>query len=266
MFGLFTKVSEYVWGTADNGTGSDDVSKNHLHRTTADVDKKLKSSKPRLKKDLFGKVTRLYDGSGVIEGDVYFTFDCVIGGIRPEVGTEVHVEASRESETAGWKATRVQVMKEWSLDDAESSASSAETFIGTITNIDHESGVVDNEITFKLSCVRFGYAPYQGDWVKLDLKRSRAGTAEVRGVMPLREKNFTGRVTYVSSGFGYIDEEVFYTCGVCPRGFRPCRGDVVKVTAIESQQRKAVWRAIKVEPKMATPMLRYAICGKLLLS
>lgn len=256
MFGLFTKISEYVWGTDDGK--NDDASKTHLQKKTADNVKNLKSGKPRLKKDLFGKVTRLYDGSGVIEEDVYFTFDCVMGGIRPEIGTEVHVEASRDSETAGWKATRVQVMKEWTLDDAKSSSSSAETFIGTITNIDRESGIVDNDMTFKLSCVRFGYAPYQGDWVKLDLEKSRDGTAEVRGVMPLREKNFAGTVTYVSSGFGYIDEDVFFTCGVCPRGYRPCRGDAVKVTAIESQQRKAVWRAIKVEPKRAAPaVLRY---------
>ena len=192
MFGLFTKISEYVWGETDDA--SDDTSKNHLQKKTAEINKKLKSNKPRLKKDLFGKVTRLYDGSGVIEEDVYFTFDCVIGGNRPEIGTEVHVEAWRECETAGWKATRVQVMKEWTLDDAKSYSSSAETFIGTITNIDNESGVVDNDVSFKLSCVRFGYVPYQGDWVKLDLERSRDGTAEVRGVMPLREKNFTGTV------------------------------------------------------------------------
>lgn len=266
MFGLFTKISEYVWGT-DEGE-NDSASKTHLQKTTADKKKNLTSSKPRLKKDLFGKVTRLYDGSGVIEGDVYFTSDCVVGGIRPEVGTEVHVEASRDSETAGWKATRVQVMKEWKLDDAKNPASSAETFIGIITNIDQDSGVVDEDVTFKLSCVRFGYAPYQGDWVKLDLERSCDGTSEVRGVMPLREKTFTGTLTYVSSGFGYIDEDVFFTCGVCPRGYRPCRGDAVKVTAIESQQRKAIWRAIKVEPKRATPVkLRY-ICkpwGKLTL-
>ena len=36
----------------------------------------------------------------------------------------------------------------------------------------------------------------------------------------------------------------------------------MKVTAIESQQRKALWRAIKVELKRATPvMLRYANLG-----
>ena len=97
MFGLLTKISEYVWGTEEGA--NDSASKTHLQNTTADKEKNLKSSKPRIKKDLFGKVTRLYHGSGVIEGDVYFTFDRVMGGIRPEVGTEVHVEASRDSET-----------------------------------------------------------------------------------------------------------------------------------------------------------------------
>ena len=257
MFGLLTTISEYVWRTE----GENDSAKTHLQKTV-DKEKNLKSSKPRLKKDLFGKVSRLYDGSGVIEGEVYFTFDCVMGGIRPEVGTEVHVEASRDSETAGWMATRVQVMKEWKPDDTKNPASSAETFIGIITNIDQDSGVVDDDVTFKLSCVRFGYTPYQGDWVKLDLEKSPDGTSEVRGVMPLREKNFTGTVTYVSSGFGYIDKDVFFTCGVCPRGYRPCQGNVVKVTAIESQQDKALWRAIKVEPKRTSlVMLRYANLG-----
>ena len=91
------------------------------------------------------------------ERDVYFTFDCVMGGIRPEVGTEVHVEASRDSERVGWKETRVQVMKEWKFDDAKHPASSADSFIGIITDIDQDSGVVDDDVTFKLSCVRFGY-------------------------------------------------------------------------------------------------------------
>lgn len=254
MFGLYTKISEYVWGTPDDGNvDASTASETRLRNKTAGKEKNSKTTKSQLRKDLFGKVTRLYDGSGVIEEDVYFTFDCIIGGVRPELGMEVFVEASREAETSGWKATRVQVMKEWNLDDAKSASCSAETFIGTITNVTRDSGVVDNEITFQMSCVRFGYLPFQGDWVKLDLERALDGQTEVRGVMLLREKNFTGTVTYMSSGFGYIDQEVFFTIGVCPRGFRPRRGDVVKVTAIESQQRSAVWRAIKVEPKRATP-------------
>lgn len=254
MFGLFTKLSEYVWGASEDENG--DASKTGARNKTADYNEKLKTTEPQLKKDLFGKVTRLYDGSGVIDEEIYFTFDCIIGGDRPEVGMEVHVEASRVSETSGWKATRMQVMKEWNLEDANSaSSSSTETCIGAITKIAHDSGVVDNEIHFPLSCVRFGYSPFQGDMVKLDLEKSSDGQDEVQGVMPLREKSFKGTVTYVSSGFGYVDEEVFFTIGVCPRGFRPRRGDVVKVTAIESHQRNAAWRAIKVEPRRATPMV-----------
>ena len=260
MFGLFTKISEYVWGSEGSEEVKADVllhNKKTAGKASNSLDTKCLPHKPKLKKDLFGKVTRLYDGAGVIEEDVYFTFDTIIGGVRPEVGTEVHVEATREKETMGWKATRVQVISEWKLDDATSSLS-VETFIGTITNITHDSGVVDGDITFKMSCVRFGYMPFQGDWVKLDLERARDGTVEVRGVMPLREKNITGVVTYVSSGFGYIDGEVFFSCGVCTRGYRPRQGDTVRVTAIESKQGKAVWRAIKVEPKRtSSAVLRF---------
>lgn len=264
MFGLLAKFSEYVWGSEGSvpKETKSDASENHRHnkkaavKSIANASLNSRISQPMLKKDLFGKVTRLYDGAGVIEDDVYFTFDKVIGGARPEVGTEVHVEATREKETTGWKATRVQVMSEWKLDGAKSS-SSVETFIGTITNISTDFGVVDDDIIFEISSVRFGYVPFQGDWVKLDLDRAKDGTAEVRGVMPLREKNLTGAVTYVSSGFGYIDGEVFFSWGTCVRGYKPRQGDAVNVTAIESNQGKAVWRAIRVEPQRNSAVLRY---------
>lgn len=246
MFGLFAKISEYVWGTEGNEEANSGVSKVRLRND--ECESSCQPQKGRLKKDLFGKVTRLYDGAGVIEEDIYFTFNTIMGGARPEIGTEVHVEAVREKETTGWKAVRVQVMSEWNLDNTNDS-STPETFIGTITNVADDSGVVDNDIDFKLSCVRLGYIPVQGDWVKLDLEKTPNGTAEVRGVMPLREKNLTGVVTYLSSGFGYIDKEVFFSCGVCSRGYRPRQGDVVKATAIESKHGRATWRATIVEPK-----------------
>ena len=43
------------------------------------------------------------------------------------------------------------------FDDAKHPASSVDSFIGIITDIDQDSGVVDDDVTFKLSCVRFGY-------------------------------------------------------------------------------------------------------------
>lgn len=254
MFGLYSKLSEFVWGCEESEDTNSQASKRNLRekRTVSkgiadDVGYSRFSQNPNFKKELVGKVTRLYDGAGLIDDEVYFTFDKVIGGERPEVGTEVLAEAFRESEMAGWRAVRVQVMSEWKLDENEKPAS-VETLIGSITNIANDSGVVDNEISFKMSCVRQGYVPFSGDWVKLDVDRAEDGTIEVTGVMPLREKNFTGVVTYVSCGVGYIDGEVCFTCGICSRGYRPRKGDTVKTTAIESKQGKAVWRAIKVEP------------------
>ena len=254
MFRLLAKIPGLVWGTentANDSRGDEHTVGNNTNTCST------RKKKPRLRKDLFGKVTRLYDSAGVIEEAVYFTFDSVIGGIRPAIGTRVHVEAWRETETSGWKATRVQVITEWDLENDQVN-NAVETFIGTISNISTDSGVVDNNITFKLSCVRLGYAPYQGDWVKLDFEKFTDGTVEVKGVMPLREKSCTGTVTYASAGFGYIDEDVFFSGGVCSRGFRPCRGDVVRVTAVESQQGRAVWRAIKVEPKRQSTSSRFS--------
>ncbi|XP_074610550.1 RNA helicase Mov10l1-like isoform X2 [Acropora palmata] len=258
MFGLYSKLSEFVWGCEETEDTNSQASKRNLREKktvskgiTDDVGCSRFSQNPKFKKEMVGKVTRLYDGAGLIDDEVYFTFDKVIGGERPEVGTEVLAEAFRESEMAGWRAVRVQVMSEWKLDENEKPAS-VETLIGSITNITHDSGVVDNEISFKMSCVRQGYVPFSGDWVKLDVDRAADGTIEVTGVMPLREKNFTGVVTYVSCGVGYIDGEVYFTCGVCSRGYRPRKGDTIKTTAIESKQGKAVWRAIKVEPIRTT--------------
>lgn len=251
MFGLLAKLSEFVLGSERgkdaNSVGSQNDSPDKGSAVKTNADSRL-SHNAKLKRDLFGKVTQLYDGAGVIENDVYFTFDRIIGGARPEVGTEVLVEAFRETEVSGWRATRVQVMSEWKLGETENPFT-GETLIGSITNIEHDVGVVDDEISFKMSCVRLGYVPFPGDWVKLDVDRTPDGTAEVSGVMPLREKNLTGVVTYVSSRVGYIDGEVYFTYGVCVRGYRPQKGDTVNVTAVESNQGNAVWRAIKVEPR-----------------
>lgn len=261
MFGLYSRLSEFVWGCEESEDTNSQAPKRNLREKktvfkgiAGDVGNSRFLQNPKFKKELFGKVTRLYDGAGVIDDEVYFTFDKVVGGDRPEVGTEVRVEAFRESETAGWRAARVQAMSEWKLDENEKPAS-VETLIGSITNIAHDSGVVDNEIDFKMSCVRQGYVPFSGDWVKLDVDRAPDGTVEVTGVMPLREKNLTGVVTYVSCGVGYIDGEVYFTCGVCSCGYRPRKGDTVKTTAIESKQGKAVWRAIKIEPIRTTSSL-----------
>ena len=260
MFGVLSKVAGYVWAGASDRTEVKSVgckAESRLEKSktskNAEVHKGFdrrnrNSASPSLKKVCSGKITHLYDGSGIIENDIYFTFDVVLGGYRPELGENVHVVAKREKETEGWKAIRVEKTSEWNTDNLFTGRD-IETFVGSITKLSAASGVVNQEINFDFACLRPGFVPLQGDWVKLDIGRPSEGVREVKSVIPLREKTFTGRITSVSPGFGCIDDEVYFGIGVCSRNYRPRRGDVVSVTAIESHQGRLQWRALKVELK-----------------
>ena len=261
MFGVLSKIAGFVWGDSSEETKPERDSGEFTSKSqrNVSVNQRLQPERrharknrdletPNLKKVCDGKVTHLYDGSGIIENDIYFTFDLVLGGVRPQLGDKVHVIAKRESETAGWKAVRVEVLTEWTTDHVFT-ARDVETFIGSITKLSVITGVVNGEINFDLSCLRPGYIPYQGDWVKLDIERPSQGVIEVKSAIPLRERTFTGTVSSVSPGFGYIDDEVYFGVGACSRNYRPRRGDLVNVTAMESHQGRVTWRALKVEPK-----------------
>ena len=54
MFGLFAKISEYVWGTEGNEEANSGVSKVRLRND--ECESSCQPQKGRLKKDLFGKV------------------------------------------------------------------------------------------------------------------------------------------------------------------------------------------------------------------
>lgn len=218
MFGVLSKIAGYVWGgTSDEG--QDGVESEHkIHsgrvKTANRFDNGRLQTTPTLNRVCTGKITHLYDGSGIIDNDIYFTFDLVLGGNRPELGDNVHVTAKRERETAGWKAVRVEVMSEWNTDNVFTGRN-IETFVGSITKLSTRTAVVNEEIQFDFACLRPGYVPHQGDWVKLDIERPSDGTVEVKSVTPLREKTFTGRITSVSPGFGYIDDEVYFGVAAC---------------------------------------------------
>ena len=253
MFGVLSKIAGYVWGsTADerqDRAGSDYESHSGRVKTRNRSDNgrfQTKTETPNLNRVCSGKITHLYDGSGIIDNDIYFTFDLVLGGCRPELGDKVHVTARRERETAGWKAVRVEIMSEWNTDNVFTGRN-IETFVGSITKFSTRTGVVNEEIKFDFLCLRPGYIPCQGDWVKLDIERPSDGAVEVKSVTPLREKTLIGKITNVSPG--YINDEVYFGIGACSRNYRPRRGDIVNATAIESHQGQVNWRALKVELK-----------------
>ena len=91
-----------------------------------------------------GKVTDLLYGYGLINNDVYFTYDCVIGGEQPDLGASVDVIAVRDHNKGGWKAKSVTliVSLEWDTDnDSSNIMTKIDHLIGTITKVTQDSGL-----------------------------------------------------------------------------------------------------------------------------
>ena len=133
-----------------------------------------------------------------------------------------------------------------------------EATVGIVSRTSKDSGFLNDTIPFNFSDVRHGYTPYQGDWVKADVVTDPS-TDEVFAIniCPLREQCFDGQVNSLQQGFGYIDQEIYFTFSACAKGFVPVRGQRVTGTAIEYTRGRSAWRATSVEPK-AVPLLNTA--------
>lgn len=251
MFNILSKLTGYVFGSEEDreppvANSEDNFPENSKEKPPQKVSNFDNKNENLLRKSCYGKVTRLYDGAGVIDGEVYFTFDVIVGSSHLEIGIDVHFEAARENDNSGWKATRVRRFKEWGTFQENGEIENA---IGFATAVKGDILELNNGMSFNMSVLKHqSYSPCKGDWVKVELERFTDDSLEIRGVKPLREKNLSGKVNSVFPGYGYINEEVYFTFGACVRGYRPCRGDDVQVTAVESAQGKCKWRAVHVEP------------------
>jgi hypothetical protein len=256
MFGVVSRFISQLW----NGTPTDEVKNlkdgpdNEIFSTKTQNENNInlhgaKFETGELKKVFFGKVTKLYDNSGLVDDEVHFTFDKVIGGVRPALNSEVQVRASRASVHDGWRADRVEVMAtDW---DELGDEGTEEVLIGDVTDINEKYTIVSHDTHCPMASLAFGYIPCKGDWVRAEVIRDRGLVCDVKVVKPLREKRLTGTVTSVGCGHGYINTDIFYTSGVCRTNYVPRKGHTVRVTAIESNQGNyCKWRAVKVEPKI----------------
>ncbi|XP_077977756.1 uncharacterized protein LOC144433319 [Glandiceps talaboti] len=204
-------------------------------------------------KQFTGKVTHLHTGYGLIDNEVYFPFDTIIGGTtRPQVGTRVHATAHREHSRGGWVASKVMPIVEWDLSTKEVSPPVIETIVGTVTKMcrDNTYGVINDSITFTIHVLPDGYLPYRGDWVKCETQKDDITlTVTAVSVKPVRERSFDGEVTSFHRKYGVIDGEIAFSIFACPTNFQPYIGDRVEGTAIESKQMCGNWRALSVKPK-----------------
>lgn len=96
---------------------------------------------------------------------------------------------------------------------------------------------------------------------------------DIEEILPLRSRLVTGRVTHwnPNSG-GVVDQYVYFTQDSCEPGYIPHLGDKVVVEAIETENGKFTWRALKTSPNFSLVTKRKAgdelnesaeICDKL---
>ncbi|XP_064632903.1 uncharacterized protein LOC135491148 [Lineus longissimus] len=252
MFSAISKAAGFIfWGSADAADKAEEKEPTVSSAEGATSEQNSLGTQ--------GKVTSIHNGYGIINKDIYFTFDCVYGGGRPKVGDVVNVLASRKSADDGWKAEQVSVVTGMSWDDEPNLDESedgkqvpevvSEVVVGMVTRASASEGVINNNIPFVGHTVTDDYIPFRGDWVTCNVERNNTnGTCHATKISPLRIKDFIGEINSSQNGIGYINRDIFVYFNACKIagdcGTR--RGEKVSCTAIESNQGKCNWRAISI--------------------
>ena len=68
---------------------------------------------------------------------------------------------------------------------------------------------------------------------------------EVEFVRPLREKEVEGVITSMSRGYGFVDDDIIFSLGLCGRS-QVRIGEEVKVKCVEFRHHQASWRAVSM--------------------
>jgi hypothetical protein len=234
MYGVYQQLKSMVWGEGSEREKTEPQS--------------APSPAPKPQKRFFsGEITSLSDTSGMIDHQVFFTPSVVMGGRTPQVGALVHVTAERPHPLACWQATRVEVTESWDSDTDEE----RRTLIGSISKISRTLAVVDcstSEVTFdpQLYCGT-GYRYETGDWVTVGVRlgEEEEEDGEVEFVRPLREKEVEGVITSMSRGYGFVDDDIIFSLGLCGRS-QVRIGEEVKVKCVEFRHHQASWRAVSM--------------------
>lgn len=247
MFGLYQRLSSLLLGAEEPPYDS------NKSAPTQPLGVASKSPVGEKQERYFnGVVSSVSDKSGMIDHQVFFELGCVIGGLKPVVGSSVYVHAVREHAQAGWQARRVELTTKWRPE----AQSSKQIMIGYVSKLSQTRGVVDcgaEEVAFvPQECVSSRYRPHVNDWVQVTLLHQDEQTV-VSGVCPLRERAVTGTVDSVSHSFGIINGDIYFTFSACVRGWRVGVGERVRVVCVEYRHHRSNWRAIHVEPIQEQP-------------
>ena len=206
----------------------------------------LSTTEERNAKTVEGRITSLFSGRGLVDEHIYFSDDCVVGCKQLQLGDNVSVEATRTSSQAGWIARRVVLVNDWDTDADTTDTETTNELLGMVTYYRDGSGLINEKHSFQKAKCSKGYYPIVNDFVQYEIKSCQGLDGEIISVKPLREKEFVGIITDVINRYGFIDNDVYFHMSACG-SYQPRKGDCVQVNAMESKQRKANWRAVKVQ-------------------
>ncbi|VEN36259.1 unnamed protein product [Callosobruchus maculatus] len=116
------------------------------------------------------------------------------------------------------------------------------------------------EVDLDNVCIEF--VPVVGDWLQLEVKCTvdeqaidlQGKILEINKIIPLRSHMVVGKITSwnTDQACGTIDRNIYFDKNVLVNGYVPVVGDKVITQAIESEQNRCIWRALKVVPEYIT--------------
>ena len=115
MFNAISKIANFLW--------KEDVPRRQSFTSSVDGAVVRSASWERTKcreentRTFNGQITNLFGNHGLVDGDVYFSYNVVVGKQRPREGDEVSVIASRQHREGGWYADQIVILSKWSDDE-----------------------------------------------------------------------------------------------------------------------------------------------------
>ena len=107
MFTAAGKLWQYLWGVDQS-----ELNCQSIESTEAGPDDGAGINR----REIVGTVTHVDGNNGLIDNEIYFSLDHVIGRVRPSVNAKVSVVAMQQYEGGGWYAEQVLVTEDWEED------------------------------------------------------------------------------------------------------------------------------------------------------
>lgn len=282
MFSFLSKVVGLFISEEDADDSSDDDDDDRNRNKSSSNEESVKSA---MTKSIEGRVSHLFGSNGLIDGDIYFSFDSVIGGGAPQIGDKVHVQAHKQHAQGGWYADQITIGTDWDNtgqnaakynvgssrnhvpttttksdqhgkqlidnrkndDQDKNHAEDCIETVGKVTRFLDNHGLINGNIPFLLNNCTDQFLPSKGDWVTMTIHEDElTNNMEALNIQPLRKKDFQAEVVAALSDHGYIDGDIYFMRESCSNGYIPRKRDKVHGVAIESMQGNCEWRALNV--------------------